>query len=123
MILGDARNRHDPIGNAMDFFGLYFIVVPLFVQAFTDGLLIVGAWKEIKVLLGIWLGSAILGQGWLGWMFMECFIYELILFGIIGLVIFGFICFAIFVVIKNFNLIMKNQIEPDDHQPLDESFM
>ena len=115
---------HDPMVNAM---GVVFVVVPLFVQAFADGLLVVGAWKEIKVLLGIWLVFAILGQAWLGWMSFICFMArpleaKLILFGIIGLVIFAFICFAIFVVIKNLKLIMKNQIE-SDAQPLNESCM
>ena len=94
----------------------------LFVQAFIDVFLIVGAWKEIKVLLGIWLVFAILGQAWLGWVFINGFMAGLILYGIFGLVFYAFVCFAIFIAIKNFKLIMKSQIESDD-QPLNESYM
>ena len=94
------------------------IVVSLFVQAFIDGLLILGAWKGIKVLLGIWLAFAIFAQAGLGWQIIQYFMAGLIANGIIGLVFFALMCFAIFVVIKNIKLINEGKIEPNV-QPLE----
>ena len=82
-------------------------MVSLFVQAFIDGLLIVGAWKEIKVMLGIWLGFAFLGQAGLGWFIIKYLIDGMILYN--GLGFFAFMSFAIFVVIKNIKLIDEGQ--------------